>query len=253
MCDICIDTFKDGLPDKGKKFAAIFPHSDDFTINATGLICKLIRQGYEGYFIRITNDEKDAYNMSIGETIYTIERETYEIANFLRIKRVFDLNYKNHYLNHGQLTEIRHRLITIFRYLRIDTVISFDPWGHYEENPDHYLTGMAVEQACWMSGRHQDLPELNHMGLKPHFVTEKYYVARGPQLVNLAIDFSDYKDIKKKAISMNATPVNNMYTVYKNKYTGFSKDMLSESEFIDEFLIQKDCLERFHYISPESF
>ena len=36
--------------------------------------------------------------------------------------------------------------------LKVDTVFSYDPWGHYEENPDHYVTAQAVEAACWMSG-----------------------------------------------------------------------------------------------------
>jgi hypothetical protein len=32
-----------------------------------------------------------------------------------------------------------------FRLLKVDTVFSYDPWGHYEENPDHYVTAQAVE------------------------------------------------------------------------------------------------------------
>ena len=36
--------------------------------------------------------------------------------------------------------------------LKIDTVITFNPWGHGEENPDHYVTGQAVEAAKWMAG-----------------------------------------------------------------------------------------------------
>ena len=79
-------------------------------------------------------------------------------------------------------TEIRARLIFLFRLLKVDTVFSYDPWGHYEENPDHYVTAQAVEAACWMSGGHLDMPEHFAAGLKPHSVSEKYYFARGPQL-----------------------------------------------------------------------
>jgi hypothetical protein len=38
----------------------------------------------------------------------------------------------------------RARLIFIFRLMKVDTVFCYDPWGHYEENPDHYVTASCV-------------------------------------------------------------------------------------------------------------
>ncbi|MCC8165484.1 MAG: PIG-L family deacetylase [Planctomycetes bacterium] len=202
-----------GGPDsrRGQVFAAVFPHSDDFSIFAGGLVQKLIREGATGYFIRLTNDEMDSYDLSAGETMFRIEQETRAVAAAFGVQKVYDLNYKNHYLDHAMLTEIRHRLIALFRFLKVDTVIAFDPWGHYEENPDHTISGMAVEQACWMAGRPLDLPELADMGLRPHFVTEKYYVARGPQLVNRVIDVTPVADEKLAAMLLHATPMDNMF------------------------------------------
>jgi len=101
---------------------------------------------------------------------------------------LFDLGYRNHRMDDLSPTEIRARLIFLFRLLRVDTIFSYDPWGHYEENPDHYVTAQAVEAACWMSGGHLDMPEHFAAGLKPHSVSEKYYFARGPQLVNRVVD-----------------------------------------------------------------
>jgi len=48
---------------------------------------------------------------------------------------MFDLSYRNHRMDDLARTEIRARLIFLFRLLKIDTVFSYDPWGHYEENP----------------------------------------------------------------------------------------------------------------------
>ncbi|MDR1978174.1 MAG: PIG-L family deacetylase [Synergistaceae bacterium] len=244
MDDIVIETWKKGSPHKGKVCAAVFPHSDDFSLSAGGLIIKLIGEGYAGYFIRTSNDEMDSYDLTAGETIFRIEQETRAVANFFGIQKVYDLNYKNHYLDHALLTEMRHRLIALFRFLKVDTVISFDPWGHYEENPDHYITAMAVEQACWMSGRQLDLPELKDMGIVPHFVTEKYYCARGPQESNLIVDISDVLEKKIDAIEMHQTPIDNMwkehlavngYPLYKDK-RDFIKKALIESKPIREDL-----------------
>ena len=48
--------------------ATIAPHSDDHPILAGGTIAKLIEEGYTGYLIRTSNDEKDSYDLSLGKT-----------------------------------------------------------------------------------------------------------------------------------------------------------------------------------------
>jgi LmbE family N-acetylglucosaminyl deacetylase len=107
-------------------------------------------------------------------------------------------------------TEIRARLIFLFRLLRVDTVFSYDPWGHYEENPDHYVTAQAVEAACWMAGGHLDMPEHFAAGLKPHSVSEKYYFARGPQLVNRVVDIGPTFETKLACLRACRTMVTHM-------------------------------------------
>ncbi|MDQ6700399.1 MAG: hypothetical protein M3Z36_09455, partial [Acidobacteriota bacterium] len=97
-----------------------------------------------------------------------------------------------------------------FRLLKVDTVFSYDPWGHYEENPDHYVTAQAVEAACWMAGGDLDLPEHFAAGLKPHSVSTKYYFARGPQLVNRVVDISATLDKKLACIRSCRTMVDHM-------------------------------------------
>lgn len=199
-----------GQPHAGKVLAVIGPHSDDFSIFAAGTIAKLIDEGYTGYFIRITNDEMDSYDLSTGETILANERDTQAVASVLGIKKVFDLNYRNHYLDEVPPTEIRNRLIFLFRLLKVDAVLGFDPWGHYEENPDHYVAAQATEAACWMAGGRLDLPEHFEAGLTPHSVQEKYYWARGPQLVNRVVDVTDFIERKMEAIRANKTQIRNM-------------------------------------------
>ena len=254
-------------PHAGKVFAAVFPHSDDFSLAVGGTILKLIHEGYTGYLIRTTNDEKDSCGMSIGETIAEIERETYAMAQTLGIKKVYDLNYKNHYLDAVPPTELRHRLISLFRHLQVDTIISFDPWGHYEENPDHYVTAAQVEAACWMAGRASDLPELEDMGVKPKSVQERYYWARGPQKVNRIVDTSPFFQKKREAVLCNKTPIRRMIRDKRNQLAREGKRIpeLEGDEgaafrfWIDKVLLPPDArlgaeygfdfAEAFHYIS----
>ena len=107
-------------------------------------------------------------------------------------------------------TELRGRLIFLFRLLKVDTVISYDPWGHYEENPDHYITAQAVEAACWMSAGKLDWPEHKEVGLEPHGVSEKFYFARGPQLVNRVVDIGPFLQQKVAMIESCETMILHM-------------------------------------------
>jgi len=127
------------------------------------------------------------------------------------IEKLYDFNYMNHYLDHSRITELRHRLITIFRMRKVDTVISFDPSGHHEENPDHYITALAVEQACWMAGSRMDLMELNDANIEPFSVKQKYYISRWPaQHINLLINIKPVIEEKVQALMCNISPITGM-------------------------------------------
>ena len=101
-------------------------------------------------------------------------------------------------------------MIFLFRLLKVDTIFSYDPWGHYEENPDHYVTAQCVEAACWMAAGHLDFPEHFAAGLKPHRVKDKILLcpraatgkSRGRHL-----DYYRPKDLRHCA---NRTMVGNM-------------------------------------------
>lgn len=203
--NVVIEKYQPGKPHQGKVFAAIQPHCDDLPLFAGGTIAKLIKEGYEGYLIRTTNDDHAGKGETVGDVIKNNSHDNQAVANALGLKKVFDLGYRNHMMDNYSLQEIRSRLIFLFRLLKVDTIISYDPWGHYEENPDHYVTARAVEAARWMSGGERDYPEHFEAGLKPHTVTERYYFARGPQLVNRIVDITEFIEQKIDANLVNVT------------------------------------------------
>ena len=127
--------------------AAIQPYCDDIPIFAGGTVAKLIHEGYTGYMIRTSNDEAAGVGDTIGEVILNNEIANRATSNVLGLKKVYDLSYQNHRMEEYNIQELKSRLIFLFRLLKVDTVICYDPWGHYEENPDHYLTAKAVEAA----------------------------------------------------------------------------------------------------------
>lgn len=208
--DVFIERVAAGEPHKGKVLALITPHLDDGPFFACGTVAKLLKEGYTGYFIRTSNDEKDSYDLTLGETVAANERDTGEFLKASGLKQAFDLGYRNHRMDDVARTEIRARLIFLFRLLKVGTIFSYDPWSHYEENPDHYVTAQAVEAACWMSGGHLDMPEHFAAGLKPHSVTEKYYFARGPQLVNRVVDIGPTVETKLSCLRSCRTMMTHM-------------------------------------------
>ena len=182
-----------GTPHQGKVLAAIQPHSDDVALLCSGTVAKLIREGYTGYMIRATNDDMGddvGEPGTVGENVLRNEREVAEQTRVMGLKRDFALNYSNHRMSDISRNELICRLIFLFRFLKIDTVFSYDPWAHDEENPDHYVLGHCVEAACWMAGRVHDYPEQIAAGFAARAVTEKYYYARRPEITRV-VDISD--------------------------------------------------------------
>ena len=194
--EIVVEKYQPGQPHKGKVLAAIQPHSDDVPIFASGTVAKLIKEGYTGYLIRTSNDDHAGSGSTFGEIIHNNEQDNFKVADALGLTKVYDLGYRNHRMDNISIQELRGRLIFLFRLLKVDTIISYDPWGHYEENPDHYVTARAVESARWMAGSHLDYPEHLDAGVQPHAVNERYYFARGPQLVNRVVDITETIDQK---------------------------------------------------------
>ena len=200
--NLVIERNQPGKPHKGKVLAAIQAHSDDITLFAAGTVAKLIDEGYTGYLIRLSNDEKAG--KTVGYGVVQNEIDNREAAKALGCKKAFSFYYRNHRMDDCAVIELRQRLIFLFRLLQVNTVIAMDPYDHYDENPDHLVVGKAVETSCWMAGTGggREYPEQLKAGLKPAEIREKYYHCRAPEghnLVNRVVDISAYIDQKVRA------------------------------------------------------
>ena len=269
--DVIIERVSEGQPHRGKVLAVIQPHCDDIPIFAAGTVAKLIHEGYTGYLIRTTNDDAAGAGASMGERVLNNEKDNAAVAKVLGLKKTYDLNYRNHRMDEYNIQEIKGRLIFLFRLLKIDTLICYDPWGHYEENPDHYITARAVEAARWMAGMGTDYPEQLEV-VKPHTVREMYYFARGPQLVNRVVDISPFIDIKVESnvVCKTQGPGGDNGARLKERLAGEGKklailgsdDRTANFNYIKEFVLDHDKIngekygldwaECFHYIGPSS-
>ncbi|HEV2123900.1 MAG TPA: PIG-L family deacetylase, partial [Chloroflexota bacterium] len=202
--EVILEGLASGRPHAGKVFAAVQAHADDIPFFCAGTLAKLIEEGYTGYLIQTTNDDKCGPTTSAGETVLSNEREVDALADVLGIKQVFNLGYRNHFLDGESPLELRCRMIWLFRALRVDTVFTFNPWGIGERNPDHWVTGRAVEAAYWMAGMDKDYPEQFATGVAPHAPQECYYwVGRRGQPFNRVVDVGAHVETKVAAMSVN--------------------------------------------------
>jgi LmbE family N-acetylglucosaminyl deacetylase len=259
-----------GRPHTGKVLAAIQPHADDIPLFAAGTVAKLLAEGYRGILIRMSNDDM-AGPGTVGDTVLANEKDNDAVARVLGLEKTFNLNYANHQMDKESRLEIRARLIFLFRLMKVDTVISYDPVAHYEENPDHYVTSQCVEAACWMAGGPKDYPEHFAAGLQPHAVREKYYFSRGPQIVNRVVDITDTIDRKVAANRVNLAqgPAGNNGARLRRSLAerGLKLPILegddetAANNYIKQIVLQRDVetgsrhglafAEPFHYIGPE--
>lgn len=276
---VVIEKTREGQPHKGKVLAVIQPHNDDIPLFAAGTVAKLIYEGYTGYLIRTTNDDAAGKGASMGERVINNEKDNEEVARVLGLKKVYSLNYSNHRMDEYNIQDIKARFIFLFRMLKVDTLICYDPWSQYEENPDHYITARAVEAARWMAGMGTDYPEQLEV-IEPHSVREMYYFARGPQLVNRVVDIEKFIDIKVKSTIACKTqgPGGNSGALLRQNLAAQGKklpvlgddDETANLNYVKEFVMDIDSLywrgipsdretaarfglkwaECFHYIGP---
>lgn len=263
--------------------AAIQPHCDDIPIYAGGTVLKLIDEGYRGILITASNDSM-AGNLdpsiaqtrrggaSYGQIVLANERDTQEMARRLGLEEAIFLNYPNHNMDAWPIVEMRARLIFLFRLYKVDTILVYDPSGLYERNPDHYVIARAAESAFWMSKSEWDYPEHFKAGLTPHGPNTAYYFARGPQVVNRAVDIADFVDRKVYANMANVTqgPAGARGAALRKRLAAEGKklgllgstDEEANRAYTKQFALEHDrargrahgleWAEVYHYIGPDS-
>jgi LmbE family N-acetylglucosaminyl deacetylase len=255
-----------GRPYSGKVFVAVHAHQSDVPYHAAGLCAKLIAEGYTGYLIRTTNDEKSG-GRSIAQNILSNEQEHLKMAEALGFKDVFDLYYRSHFMDGISKVEIQSRLVLLFRMLKADTVLSFNPSIQGDEDSDRHETAAAVQEAAWMAGQDHDFHEHFEAGIFPHTVLEQYYFCIGPdQPFNRLVDITSHVSKKIEAIVACRSQGGNRGSLLRTRLSGESKrlpilgddDLTADREYVRHFVLDDfrqyekshrvKYAERFYYV-----
>jgi len=174
-----------------KVILAVIPHADDAAAMCGGTLAKFADQGWKVVIARVTNDDKDSMRLESRDVTEQVNaRQFQEAAHILGASETVDLGFITDVLADTPLTEIRERIIYLYRKYRPYAVISFDPFAPFEPNQDHVRVAQAVEEAFWVSNFHLHHPEHFKEGLEPHAVCERWYYARTPFHANHAEDIT---------------------------------------------------------------
>ncbi|RJO71546.1 MAG: PIG-L family deacetylase [Myxococcales bacterium] len=175
---------------------AVTPHGDDVTLFAGGTIAKWVRTGCEVMVVRVTQDEKDAIDLSPAEAV-AVNREQFESAMAaLGVARTRHLDYRDCELMDAPYGELREKLIRTVREFRPDVILSFDPGSTDEENPDHWIAARAAADAAWAAAYPNFHPEHRKEGLTPHVVRGCWYFTRHFDVGETAVDIADVLERK---------------------------------------------------------
>jgi len=198
---------------KGQTFLVFQPHHDDHTTDygMGGLIARLVDEGWKGWFLRASNDEKDGA-ASYGVNDQVNLRESQAAGKVLGMEGVYSMSWRNDYMDSIPLLELREQLIVLIRKHRPDVVLGHDPWAHYDRNPDHRKVARALAEATWMSGLANVHPEHLALGLRPHrvpvlFLKARWDYGRGHE-ANVAVSLTA-EQVRRKAIA---------YQTHRNVY-----------------------------------
>ena len=152
--------------------------ASDYLLAAGGTIAGMVQKGATAYVVRITNDEKDAWELTPEEAALRTRTESEEAGKILGVKEVISMGYRGAELADVPFTTLRDRLIVYIRHYRPTVMFIPNPYTEYDRVLDRYYAGRAAEDAWRSAGLENYIPPYGAFGLKPHITSELYYYAQ---------------------------------------------------------------------------
>lgn len=199
------------LPPPGSTVLVIVAHGDDPTLFCGGTLRLLAENGVDVTVLRVTDDRYDSHGLGVGETIERNRAEFVAAMNLLGVSETIDLGWETDHLGDASEVLLRERFIYHVRRLKPYAVMSYDPYGAFEEdNQDHIKVAAAVDETYWTAQFDKHHPEHGDEGIEPHGVYERWYFARSLVRVTRAIDISATIGTKVEAVVAHDTMMRNL-------------------------------------------
>src|SRR5439155_7915282 len=129
--------------------------ASDYLLAAGGTIAAMIEKGATAYVIRVTNDEKDSWDLNPEETALRTRAESEDAGRILGVKEVISMGYRAAEMADVPFTSLRDRLIVYIRHYRPAVMVIPNPYTEFDRVLDRYYTGRASEDA-WRAARREN-------------------------------------------------------------------------------------------------
>lgn len=145
----------------------IAAHPDDPEFGCAATMTKWAAEGREVTYLLLTSGDKGSRDPAVrpGQMAALREREQREAAQELGIGEVIFQRHADGLLENTM--DLRREIAGIIRGLRPHTVVTIDPWRHYQTHPDHRAAGMAALDAVYSAKQHDLFPEQLVTGIEP--------------------------------------------------------------------------------------
>src|SRR5262249_11553817 len=149
-----------------------------YLLAAGGAIAGMIEKGAAAYVIRVTNDEKDSWDLSPEETARRMRAESEEAGKNLGGREVISMGYRAAEFADVPFSTLRHRPIVYIPHHRPAVLFIPTPYMDFDRVLDRSCTGRAAEDA-WRAASLQNYgAPYQDFNLKPHLTPELYYYAQ---------------------------------------------------------------------------
>ncbi len=152
----------------------IAAHPDDPEYGCAGTVARWASEGREVTYFLLTSGDKGSKDPRVrpGRLATLREREQIEAAHALGVDDVQFLRRPDGLLENT--LDLRRDITGIIRRTRPNTVLTIDPWRHYQSHPDHRAAGAAALDAVYSAKEVNLFPEQLVDGVEPWRVKEVY-------------------------------------------------------------------------------
>lgn len=220
--------------DKKKKCVlAIGAHPDDLEFGCSMTVKKLIEEGYDAYYVIITNGENGCKKKvkTVQERVNIRKKEQLEAAKKTGVKKVYFFGEKDGFLEYKE--SIRKKLTLLIKALKPEIVFGFDPANHDFTSinlfhRDHRMAAILAFDAVFAAKNEFIYPHKNGL----HKVGKMFlFVSNNP---NYFIDISGDIDVKLDILSSYRSQFpnfDNFVKFYKENFSSLHPDYRYSESF----------------------
>jgi len=163
---------------KPLKLMAVLAHPDDESLAMGGILAKYAAAGVQTYLVMATRGERGWFGPAVDypgpQALGRLrEAELRAAAQVLGLREVAFLDYQDGELDRADHVEAIAKIVTQFRRVRPDVVVTFDPNGMYG-HPDHVAISQLTTTAVMAAAD----PSYSRLTAdSPHRVAKLYYRA----------------------------------------------------------------------------